>query len=43
MLGVEINFNKIFYKPEQLREVAEILKDLKSLDDDLNKLETDLF
>ena len=43
VLGVEVNFNKIFYKPEQLREVAEILKDLKSLNDDLNKLETDLF
>ena len=24
-VGVEINFNKVFYKPEKLREVSDIL------------------
>lgn len=42
VIGVEINFNKIFYIPEKLREVSMISSDLKSLEDELAKLETDL-
>lgn len=42
VIGVEINFNKIFYIPEKLREVSTISSDLKSLEDELTKLETDL-
>jgi type I restriction enzyme M protein len=41
-VGVEINFNKVFYKPEQLREVAEIITDLAKLEQQLNELEGNL-
>jgi len=39
VVGVEINFNKIFYKPEKLRSLQEILDDLKAIDDELKELE----
>ncbi len=39
VVGVEINFNKIFYKPEQLREVADILSEIEKTDDELKALE----
>lgn len=42
VIGVEINFNKIFYVPEKLREVSTIISDLKSLEEELIKLETGL-
>ena len=42
-VGVEINFNKVFYKSETLRPVADILADLATLDAELAGLETDLF
>jgi len=42
VIGVELNFNKIFYKPEQLREVTEIITDLNALEKELNKLESEL-
>lgn len=42
ILGVEINFNKTFYKPEKLREVVEILDDISTLEGDLKKLEAGL-
>jgi type I restriction enzyme M protein len=42
VVGVELNFNKIFYKPEKLREVSEILMDLEALDDELKVLEVEL-
>ncbi|MGZ8164702.1 MAG: hypothetical protein ACXW04_04230, partial [Methylobacter sp.] len=32
VVGVEINFNKVFYKPEKLREVSEILGEIAALD-----------
>jgi type I restriction enzyme M protein len=41
-IGVEINFNKVFYKPEQLREVIEITTDLMKLEKELANLEKDL-
>lgn len=42
IVGVEINFNKIFYKPEQLREVSEIVSELECLDNELANLENEL-
>ena len=37
--GVEINFNKIFYKPEVLPKAADLLADLKKIDSELKDLE----
>ena len=42
VVGVEINFNKIFYKPEKLREVSEILGEITALDEELKALEAGL-
>jgi type I restriction enzyme M protein len=42
VVGVEINFNKIFYKPEKLREVGEILGEIAALDEELKALEAGL-
>ena len=39
VVGVELNFNKVFYKPERLRDVAEILSEIAALDDELKGLE----
>lgn len=41
-IGVEINFNKVFYKPEQLRSLSKITNDLQQLEDDLSNLEKEL-
>ncbi len=41
-VGVEINFNKEFYKPEQLRDIIEITADLMELENELAKLEKEL-
>lgn len=38
-VGVEINFNKVFYKPETLRSVEEILEEISALDEELKGLE----
>jgi type I restriction enzyme M protein len=42
VVGVEINFNKVFYKPEQLREVEAIIADLDALEKELKELEKEL-
>ncbi|MCG6188947.1 HsdM family class I SAM-dependent methyltransferase [Maribellus maritimus] len=42
ILGVEINFNKEFYKPEQLRAVEEITANLSELEKELQSLESEL-
>lgn len=42
VIGVELNFNKIFYQPEQLRSVAKITTDIDDLEKDLKRLEQDL-
>lgn len=42
VVGVEINFNKIFYKPETLRSVNEITVEIAKLDEQLKQLETEL-
>ncbi len=41
-IGVEINFNKVFYTPEILRGVSDILKDLTDLETELLNLENEL-
>ncbi len=42
VVGVEINFNKVFYKPETLRSVEEILGEIVALDEELMALERSL-
>lgn len=42
IIGVEINFNKEFYKPEELRSLKKITTDLSDLEKDLVKLEKEL-
>ncbi|MDA0265574.1 MAG: N-6 DNA methylase [Cyanobacteria bacterium] len=42
VVGVEINFSKVFYQPEQLRSVEEILGDIKALDKALQELQEGL-
>ncbi|MBD2258617.1 N-6 DNA methylase [Pseudanabaena sp. FACHB-2040] len=42
VVGVEINFNKVFYQPEQLRSVEEILDEIDALNDELKTLEEGL-
>lgn len=39
-IGVEINFNKVFYKPEELKPLSEIKRNLNSLEDKLKELES---
>lgn len=39
VIGVEINFNKVFYEPEKLRPIADILADIAQIDDELKALE----
>jgi len=41
-VGVEINFNKIFYTPQKLRPLEDILSDIKNIDDELKSLESGL-
>jgi len=41
-VGVEINFNKVFFKPEKLRELKIIMEDIKTQDKELKQLEEDL-
>lgn len=42
VVGVELNFNKIFYKPEALRPVNEIVAEIAALDEELKALEAGL-
>lgn len=42
VVGVEINFNKVFYKPEELRSLNEITTDLEDLENELFNLEKEL-
>lgn len=42
VVGVELNFNKIFYTPENLRAVSEIMADIADLDKELKQLEAKL-
>lgn len=42
VVGVELNFNKIFYQPEQLREVGTILGQLSAIDVQLKLLEQEI-
>lgn len=38
-VGVEMNFNTVFYKPEQVRNVEDILEDISELDQQLKAFE----
>ncbi|MEO7840126.1 MAG: N-6 DNA methylase, partial [Anaerolineales bacterium] len=42
VVGVEINFNKIFYKPETIREISQIKNEIQSIENELKILETAL-
>ena len=42
VVGVEINFNKIFYQPEQLRALENILDEIQDIDENLHTLESEL-
>ncbi len=42
VIGVGINFNKVFYKPEKLRELETIVGELKDIDKQLKFLEGEL-
>jgi type I restriction enzyme M protein len=42
IVGAEINFNKVFYKPKKLRDVGEILDEIATLDRQLQELEAGL-
>jgi type I restriction enzyme M protein len=42
VVGVELNFNKIFYRPEKLRKVVDILAEIDALDGELKELEAEL-
>lgn len=42
-VGVEVNFNKIFYKPVVLRSTKEIADDIKALNSELAELEKELW
>lgn len=42
VVGVEVNFNKIFYNPEKLRSVRDIIDDIENIDDQIKVLERDL-
>ncbi len=41
-VGVEINFNKVFYKPETLRPIALVMSELEVLENELVNLENEL-
>lgn len=42
VIGVEINFNKIFYVPEQLTPITDLQADLESLENELANLQNEL-
>ncbi len=42
VIGVEVNFNKVFYTPLKLREVTTINTDLEVLENELSTLENEL-
>ncbi len=42
VIGVELNFNKIFYQPEKLRSVEKITTDIDDLEKDLKQLEAEI-
>ena len=42
VVGVEVNFNRIFYKPEKLPEIAEVLAEIEQIDGELKALEASL-
>jgi type I restriction enzyme M protein len=41
-VGIEINFNKIFYKPEVQHSVEDVLSEISSLEQELKKLDEEI-
>jgi type I restriction enzyme M protein len=41
-VGVQMNFNKVFYKPEQLRDISCILKEIEQIESEIKTLEEGL-
>ena len=41
-VGIEVNFNKVFYTPEILRPLQKVKEDLNKLEDNLLNLESEL-
>ena len=39
VVGVEINFNKVFYKPEKIKSVQEVSLSLEKIQRELESLE----
>jgi type I restriction enzyme M protein len=39
VVGVELNFNKIFYKPEKLRDIDDVLAEIDVIEGELRELE----
>jgi len=42
VIGTEINFNKVYYKPENLRKTADVLEEIEKIDNELKVLEQGL-
>lgn len=42
IIGIEINFNKVFYNPENLRDVSDIISEISTIENDLKLLESRL-
>jgi len=42
VIGVELNFNKVFYLPEKLRTVTNIQVEIDNLENELANLENEL-
>ena len=42
VIGVEINFNKVFYTPQKLRAVSSVTADLDALENELINLQNEL-
>ena len=43
VIGYEINFTKYFYKYQPLRDLEEIITDIKAIDKEIESLSGDLF
>jgi type I restriction enzyme M protein len=42
VIGVELNFNKVFYVPEKLRTVIDVQAEIDNLENELANLENEL-
>lgn len=42
VVGVEVNFNKVFYKPARIRKVADVIDEISEIEKELRELEAGL-